>query len=58
VPGPGCFTNPNYRPRANLVFTTAAATGVAFQFIDGTDTAAFAAFRFGGGSTTNGPFCP
>lgn len=58
LPGPGCFSNANYRPRANYVFTAAAATGVAFQFIDGTDTAVFTGFRFGGGSVTNGPFCP
>ena len=57
APGPGCFTNLNYKPRANYVYGNPVATGVAFQFIDGQDTLAFALFRFGGG-TSNGPFCP
>jgi hypothetical protein len=65
APGPGCFTNLNYKPRANFVYGNPVNTGVAFQFIDGQDTLAFALFRFGvgknpggGGTGTNGPFCP
>jgi hypothetical protein len=61
VPGPGCFQNANYRTRANYIFGNPTNTGVAFQFVDGQDTAAFALFRFGPGrrdvSGSNGPFC-
>ena len=54
--------NPNYKPRANFNFVT---TCVGVQIVDGSDTALFTIFRFGvsrnatgGGTGTNGPFCP
>jgi hypothetical protein len=58
---PCTSTNPNFRNRANLN----AGTPCAFQLIDGQDTGTFTLFRFGvsrnvpgGGTGTNGPFCP
>lgn len=66
LPGPGCFQNVNYKARANFIFGNPVNTGVAFQFIDGQDTAAFTTHRFGvgrnpqdvpPGTGTNGPFC-
>jgi hypothetical protein len=58
---PCTSTNPNFKNRANLI----SVTPCAFQIIAGDDTAAFTLFRFGvgrnptgGGTGTNGPFCP